>query len=178
MFDFNHPNPNGWSPASAPHQRLRGSNGFWIAVLGGKTRLRCIQCHDPHSPKFKPMTPLPPPAYPPRGAHPPPKSPSEPGARLVPARREVGAAGLGSPRECLDCSSIGPLLFLYSSRVLRTQPGHHLELVMRSAPQNELTSQTLEQFYQPVAVCRMADYAGAEVREQGSSPGKVPSPFR
>ena len=111
MFDFNHPNPNGWSPASAPHQRLRRSNCSWIAVLGGKTRLRCIQCHDPHSPKFKPMTPLPPLQYPPRGAHPPPKGSSEPDARLAPARREVGAAGAWSPRECLDCSSIGPLLF-------------------------------------------------------------------
>ena len=34
---------------------------------GQKTKLRCIQCHDPHSPKFKPMTPLAPLRYPPRG---------------------------------------------------------------------------------------------------------------
>lgn len=46
-------------------------NGFWKAGLGAKTRLRCIQCHDPHSPKFKPMQPLPPLRYPARGANPP-----------------------------------------------------------------------------------------------------------
>ena len=47
------------------------ANGFWNAQMGGKTQLRCIQCHDPHSPKFKAMKPLPPLQYPPRGAHPP-----------------------------------------------------------------------------------------------------------
>lgn len=46
-------------------------NGFWKADLGDKTRLRCIQCHDPHSPKFKTMKPLAPGRYPPRAAHPP-----------------------------------------------------------------------------------------------------------
>lgn len=46
-------------------------NGFWDADLGPKTRLRCIQCHDPHQPKFQPMTPLAPLRYPSRGAHPP-----------------------------------------------------------------------------------------------------------
>lgn len=46
-------------------------NGFWKADLGGRTKLRCIQCHDPHSPKFKAMKPLPPLRYPPRAAHPP-----------------------------------------------------------------------------------------------------------
>jgi len=45
-------------------------NGFWKAELGDKTKLRCIQCHDPHSPKFKPMQPLAPLRYPPRGANP------------------------------------------------------------------------------------------------------------
>lgn len=57
------------------------ANGFWDAKLGGKTRLRCIQCHDPHSPKFKAMKPLPPLQYPPRGAYPPPKSSPEQGVR-------------------------------------------------------------------------------------------------
>jgi hypothetical protein len=46
-------------------------NGFWKASMGDKTRLRCIQCHDPHSPKFKSMKPLAPLRYPTRGAYPP-----------------------------------------------------------------------------------------------------------
>ena len=46
-------------------------NGYWDAALGPKTKLRCIQCHDPHSPKFQPMHPLAPLRYPPRAAHPP-----------------------------------------------------------------------------------------------------------
>ncbi len=46
-------------------------NGYWKADAGEKTKLRCIQCHDPHSPKFKPMQPLAPLRYPARGAHPP-----------------------------------------------------------------------------------------------------------
>ena len=47
------------------------SNGFWKADLGEKTKLRCIQCHDPHRPKFQPMKPLPPLRYPPQavGSH-------------------------------------------------------------------------------------------------------------
>jgi hypothetical protein len=45
-------------------------NGFWKADLGDKTKLRCIQCHDPHSPKFKAMKPLAPLRYPPRAANP------------------------------------------------------------------------------------------------------------
>lgn len=44
-------------------------NGFWNASLGEKTKLRCIQCHDPHTPKFQPMKPLAPLKYPPRAAH-------------------------------------------------------------------------------------------------------------
>ena len=46
-------------------------NGFWKADLGDKTKLRCIQCHDPHSPKFKEMKPLAPLKYPARAANPP-----------------------------------------------------------------------------------------------------------
>lgn len=46
-------------------------NGFWKAGLGEKTKLRCIQCHDPHSPKFKEIKPLPPLRYPARAANPP-----------------------------------------------------------------------------------------------------------
>jgi hypothetical protein len=40
------------------------ANGFWKADLGDKTKLRCIQCHDPHHPKFQAMKPLPPLRYP------------------------------------------------------------------------------------------------------------------
>ena len=49
-------------------------NGFWNASLGDKTKLRCIQCHDPHSPKFQAMKPLAPLRYPERAANPPPKA--------------------------------------------------------------------------------------------------------
>ncbi len=34
-------------------------NGHWNEKMGEQTRLRCIQCHDPHSPNFKSMKPLP-----------------------------------------------------------------------------------------------------------------------
>jgi uncharacterized CHY-type Zn-finger protein len=47
------------------------ANGYWNAEFGPKTRLRCIQCHDPHSPKFQPMHPLAPLRYPARAAFPP-----------------------------------------------------------------------------------------------------------
>ncbi|MBL9172144.1 MAG: hypothetical protein JNL10_01295 [Verrucomicrobiales bacterium] len=49
-------------------------NGFWDRQKGTQTQLRCIQCHDPHHPKFQPMPPLPPPTYPPRAAQPPSES--------------------------------------------------------------------------------------------------------
>jgi hypothetical protein len=35
--------------------------GFWN---GEKNYFLCVSCHDPHSPKFKPMVPMPPPAKP------------------------------------------------------------------------------------------------------------------
>lgn len=44
-------------------------NGHWDPAKGEQTKLRCIQCHDPHSPRFKPMVPSPPPRYPPRAAN-------------------------------------------------------------------------------------------------------------
>lgn len=43
-------------------------NGYWLKAKGPQTQLRCIQCHDPHSPKFKPIAPRPPPSYPARAA--------------------------------------------------------------------------------------------------------------
>ncbi len=51
-------------------------NGYWLAAKGPQTRLRCIQCHDPHQPKFQPMTPLAPLRYPPRAAYPPGPAPT------------------------------------------------------------------------------------------------------
>jgi hypothetical protein len=44
-------------------------NGFWNDSMGESTKLRCIQCHDPHSPSFKPVHPLPPLRYPVRAAN-------------------------------------------------------------------------------------------------------------
>lgn len=46
-------------------------NGFWDPNAGEKVKLSCIQCHDPHSPKFKAMKPLAPLRYPARAANPP-----------------------------------------------------------------------------------------------------------
>lgn len=43
-------------------------NGYWNKEMGESTKLRCIQCHDPHHPVFQPMKPLPPLRYPPRAA--------------------------------------------------------------------------------------------------------------
>ena len=39
-------------------------NGHWNTRLGGQTRLRCIQCHDPHDPRQKQIEPLTAPTYP------------------------------------------------------------------------------------------------------------------
>lgn len=44
-------------------------NGFWKTGAGGTTKLLCIQCHDPHRPKFQGMKPLAPLRYPPRAAN-------------------------------------------------------------------------------------------------------------
>lgn len=35
------------------------SNGYWDLAKGPQTRLRCIQCHDPHVPPFAAMRPAP-----------------------------------------------------------------------------------------------------------------------
>jgi len=56
-------------------------NGFWNARMGDKTKLRCIQCHDPHSPKFKDMKPHAPLRYPARAANPPTEGQTETAAR-------------------------------------------------------------------------------------------------
>ena len=47
------------------------ANGFWDKHRGTQTKLRCVQCHDPHQPRFQPMKPLPPLRYPPRAPNPP-----------------------------------------------------------------------------------------------------------
>lgn len=43
-------------------------NGHWDKVKGASTKLTCIQCHDPHDPKFKAMEALRSPDYPERAA--------------------------------------------------------------------------------------------------------------
>jgi len=40
--------------------------GSWS---GPKQYLLCIHCHNPHSPRFKPLKPMPPPVLPGKGAH-------------------------------------------------------------------------------------------------------------
>ena len=44
------------------------TNGYWDKTKGPQTKLRCIQCHDPHSPKFSKMNALSAPTYPKRAA--------------------------------------------------------------------------------------------------------------
>lgn len=39
-------------------------NGFWDERFGPRRKLLCVQCHDPHNPRFAPLTPDPPPAPP------------------------------------------------------------------------------------------------------------------
>jgi hypothetical protein len=41
-------------------------NGHWDTKAGLQTRLRCIQCHDPHEPAFPTIQPMPPLRYPAR----------------------------------------------------------------------------------------------------------------
>lgn len=43
-------------------------NGHWNKEKGVQTRLQCIQCHDPHQPRFAAMKPLPGLRYPARAA--------------------------------------------------------------------------------------------------------------
>ncbi len=44
-------------------------NGYWDRTRGEQTRLRCIQCHDPHNPKFPTIESLAAPTYPHRAAN-------------------------------------------------------------------------------------------------------------
>ena len=37
------------------------TNGYWDASRGPQIRRRCIECHNPHRPSFRPMAPAPPP---------------------------------------------------------------------------------------------------------------------
>lgn len=41
-------------------------NGYWDPDKGVKTKLRCIQCHDPHAPGYPKIEPLAAPSYPKR----------------------------------------------------------------------------------------------------------------
>lgn len=34
-------------------------SGFWNPAMGTRDQLACIQCHDPHAPKFKQLSPMP-----------------------------------------------------------------------------------------------------------------------
>jgi hypothetical protein len=45
-------------------------NGYWMKGKGEQTRLRCIECHDPHRPVFKAVKPLAAPRYPARAPQP------------------------------------------------------------------------------------------------------------
>lgn len=63
-------------------------NGFWKASLGEKANLRCTECHDPHSPKFKAMPPLAALRYPPRGAH----VPTKGSETLIPSASHLSTA--------------------------------------------------------------------------------------
>ena len=65
------PNVTARSTATGRRACMAGTTAFGMRSWASKTKLRCIQCHDPHSPKFKAMKPLPPLRYPPRAAHPP-----------------------------------------------------------------------------------------------------------
>jgi len=38
-------------------------NGHWDTDKGPRTKLLCVQCHDPHNPTFQAMTPDPPPPH-------------------------------------------------------------------------------------------------------------------
>jgi len=35
------------------------TNGYWLTAAGPQTRLKCIECHDPHHPPFPAMHPAP-----------------------------------------------------------------------------------------------------------------------
>ena len=54
-------------------------NGHWDIAVGSRSQLVCIQCHDPHAPKFPSMKPLAPPPYPARAAYAPRAADRSPG---------------------------------------------------------------------------------------------------
>lgn len=60
------------------------TNGYWDTERGERVRLVCTQCHDPHSPAYDPMVPLPGPNTL-RMGHP--SQPSEDAARANPLRK-------------------------------------------------------------------------------------------
>lgn len=43
------------------HGAHGGMNGYWDLARGGRVRNTCIQCHDPHVPKYQGAIPMPPP---------------------------------------------------------------------------------------------------------------------
>ena len=73
------------------------TDGYWDSERGERVRVVCTQCHDPHSPAYDPMVPLPGP-NPLRMGHP--TQPSDEAARSNPLRKwmfvtEDQAAGGG-----------------------------------------------------------------------------------
>lgn len=52
------------------HGAHGGMNGYWDLRRGGRVRNNCIDCHDPHVPKYQPVLPMPPPRDRFQGAHP------------------------------------------------------------------------------------------------------------
>lgn len=43
------------------HGAHGGMNGHWDRSVGGQTRNHCVDCHDPHAPRFQPSWPVLPP---------------------------------------------------------------------------------------------------------------------
>ncbi len=43
------------------HGAHGGMNGYWDLTRGGRARNTCIDCHDPHVPKYQAAIPMPPP---------------------------------------------------------------------------------------------------------------------
>jgi len=63
-------------------------NGYWNTAMGPQTRLSCIECHDPHAPRFQSIPPMPGPHYPVRA----PGALDSPGAADSPPGAAEGGA--------------------------------------------------------------------------------------
>lgn len=65
-----------------------GMSGHWDLASGGRLRNHCVDCHDPHVPKFTPSTPV----LPPRDRHLGPPVPHE-GGPAIPRLSQAGSKG-------------------------------------------------------------------------------------